>query len=392
MLSPSKHDLRAVKWGAPGLGQPRTAVRGASAPIAICSQIVRALHVCLVNIPIMREMPGQLFYIVMKACPLAAQCRFAVLLGLITLSVFRTESTAAPGFATWQRLTNREMRLTLTASNGAYCRVDVSTNLAQWDGFVTLLSVGSNSHTDSAAPYLISRFYRGQELTGTGHVTGDHLTTTNGGVVIHPVYHASLALRWNSQTIFVDPATNSFAGLPLADLILFTHNHNDHFNASATVGLLAATGTIIAPPLVYSGLSTPLKARTGVLTNGMSTNWLGTLIEAVPMYNLANTPHKKGDGMGFVMTIGGKRLYIAGDTQNTTELLALPAIDVAFLPINNPYTMTVAQAVAATRTFRPGVVYPYHYRNSDGSFADLAGFKQQVGQDLGIEVRLRKWY
>jgi L-ascorbate metabolism protein UlaG (beta-lactamase superfamily) len=111
-----------------------------------------------------------------------------------------------------------------------------------------------------------------------------------------------------------------------------------------------------------------------------------------PAYNLTTSNHPKGNGNGYILSLGGKLLYVSGDTEDTPELRALRNIDVAFLAMNVPYTMTVAKAVSAVREFRPKVVYPYHYRNADGSFADLEAFKRQVGTDLGIEVRLRKWY
>jgi L-ascorbate metabolism protein UlaG (beta-lactamase superfamily) len=93
-----------------------------------------------------------------------------------------------------------------------------------------------------------------------------------------------------------------------------------------------------------------------------------------------------------VITLGGKRIYISGDTGNAPEIRALTNIDVAFVCINQPYTLTVSEATNVVRAIRPKVVYPYHYRDSDGSTANAAAFKQRLGTDLGIEVRLRKWY
>src|SRR5437660_592249 len=134
-----------------------------------------------------------------------------------------------------------------------------------------------------------------------------------------------------------------------------------------------------------------LRAVTTVLTNGATTNVMGMRIDAIPAYNISNANHPLGVGNGYVLTIGGKRIYIAGDTEDVPAMRALQNIDVAFLSINRPYTMDVASAVSAAREFRPAVVYPYHYSPST-PVTDLNLFKRGVGQDLGIEVRLRKWY
>jgi L-ascorbate metabolism protein UlaG (beta-lactamase superfamily) len=116
---------------------------------------------------------------------------------------------------------------------------------------------------------------------------------------------------------------------------------------------------------------------------------MGMTIEAVPAYN---DNHPRGNGNGYVVTIGGKRIYISGDTGNTPEMRALPNIDVAFLCVNLPFTMSVTDAAGALRAFRPRVVYPYHYRNSGGTFSDLEALRQMIGTDLGIELRARRWY
>jgi L-ascorbate metabolism protein UlaG (beta-lactamase superfamily) len=119
----------------------------------------------------------------------------------------------------------------------------------------------------------------------------------------------------------------------------------------------------------------------------MATNVLGLAIEAIPAYNIGSSYHPKGNGNGYILAIGGRRVYISGDTDDTTEMRALRNVDIAFLAMNQPYTMTVAKAVSATREFRPKVAYPYHSQGTD-----VNSYKRQVGADLGIEVRLRKWY
>jgi L-ascorbate metabolism protein UlaG (beta-lactamase superfamily) len=125
------------------------------------------------------------------------------------------------------------------------------------------------------------------------------------------------------------------------------------------------------------------------LANGGSTNYLGMTIDAIPAYNFTASYHPPGVGNGYVLTIAGKRLYMAGDTEDVPEMRALRNIDAAFLPMNLPFTMTVTNAASAVREFRPAVVYPYHYQGSGSTPGDINVFKRLVGQDLGIEVRLR---
>jgi L-ascorbate metabolism protein UlaG (beta-lactamase superfamily) len=302
-----------------------------------------------------------------------------------------------PAFTNIQRLTNREMLLRVSAPTGLL-RIEVSTNLPSWHPLLTLSSTGLNQHADGAAPYLGSRYYRAQQLTGTNFLTGDHLITTNGDVVIHPITHASFLMTWNGLVIYNDPdaptsPTILYAGLPKADLILVSHEHGDHFDIAAIDAVRKTNTIIIATAQIFSTMSTTHRALTGVLTNGGSTNVLGLHIQAVPAYNPTPNPnHPLGRGNGYVVTIGGRRIYMAGDTGDIPEMRALQNIDVAFLPMNVPFTMNVSQAVSAVRQFRPKVIYPYHFRNQDQTFADLNLFKRQVSNDVGVEVRIRKWY
>ncbi len=223
-------------------------------------------------------------------------------------------------------------------------------------------------------------------------LTGDRIPTQDGDLIIHPVNHATLLLGWQSKTIYVDPVGGAgrFAALPRPDLILLTDIHSDHLNAATLKAVVTDATQLVAPPAVLEQLPAELKSRTRVLKNSESASLLGLTVNAVPMYNL--TPerrqfHPKGRGNGYVLTLGGKRVYLSGDTEDIPEMRALKDIDVAFLCMNLPYTMTVEQAAQAVRAFHPKIVYPYHYRGSD-----LEKFKQLVGTDLGIDVRLRDWY
>jgi L-ascorbate metabolism protein UlaG (beta-lactamase superfamily) len=302
----------------------------------------------------------------------------------------RSSAQSPPQFSLVQRTSNHEIALTIVGQSASYYDIEAATDLAAWDVLSTVASGGASSlqYTDSAAPFLQARYYRVQQLAGTNVFTGDHLSTTNGDVIIHPLGHASLVLGWQGKTIFCDP-TNSPVGLPKADLVLVTHAHSDHFNTGVINAVRGTNAVIIAPQDVYNQLTAPQKAIARVLGYGASTNLLGLEVEAVAAYN---SFHPLGTANAYVLTIGGRRIFVSGDTGNTTEMRALKDIDVAFVCMNQPFTMTVAQATNAVSAFHPKIVYPYHYKDQSGASANATVFKQQLQSDLGIEVRLRKWY
>jgi L-ascorbate metabolism protein UlaG (beta-lactamase superfamily) len=234
-------------------------------------------------------------------------------------------------------------------------------------------------------------------------ISGDRIVTGGGALVIHPIRHATFLMQWSGKTIYVDPVGGEepFAGLPRPDLVLVTHLHFDHFDPATlqTVVPAEAAGTVIivAPKSVAEKIPASLRARCSVraVANGEETKVEGIAIRAIPAYN--TTPgreqfHPQGRDNGYLLTLGGKRVYIAGDTEDTPEMRALEEIDVAFLPMNLPYTMSVEKAAAAIREFKPKVVYPYHYRSGDGTKADFERLKQQLGRQSGVEIRLRDWY
>jgi L-ascorbate metabolism protein UlaG (beta-lactamase superfamily) len=303
----------------------------------------------------------------------------------------------APQFTGILPLTNKETRLTLTAPVGRSYRIDATTNVSEWSGLVTFPTniATSLQHTDSAAPYLPVRFYRAAQLTGANIVSGDHLATADGDAIIHPLFHASFVMQWHGKVIYNDPDddpayVSTYLGLPKADLVLVSHDHGDHMSSSQIDAVRGPGALIIAPPFVYSNSLTVAQRATAIaLTNGASTNVLGMTIEAIPAYN---SNHPPGRGNGYVLTLGGKRIYISGDTGDTTNLQALANIDVAFICMNQSFTMNASAATNAVRAFRPKIVYPYHYRENGGAMTNAPLFKQWLGTDLGIEVRLRKWY
>lgn len=217
--------------------------------------------------------------------------------------------------------------------------------------------------------------------------------TGAGEVKITPIYHACMLIEGGGVAIYVDPAKPAnFQNLPKADLILFTHEHPDHVDQDQTsIKELTKPGTQIwAPMSVLKIVPTAT-----LISNGQTKQFQGWTIQAIPAYNLVRGPapgkfyHPKGVGNGYVLTYGGERFYISGDTENIPEMRALKNIDVAFVCINLPYTMSVDEAADAVKAFHPKIVYPYHYRANPPT--NLQAFKQQL-QGTGIEVRLLDWY
>ena len=160
-------------------------------------------------------------------------------------------------------------------------------------------------------------------------------------------------------------------------------------------GVSGEKTTIVAPAAVADELPQVDRSRVEVLGNGQALDWEGITIEAVPMYNLTADRlqfHPKGRGNGYLLTLGGKRVYISGDTEDIPEMRQLENIDAAFVCMNLPYTMDVEAAADAVLEFKPKIVYPYHYRGK-GGMSDLKQFSSIVGAGDGdIEVRLLKWY
>jgi L-ascorbate metabolism protein UlaG (beta-lactamase superfamily) len=214
------------------------------------------------------------------------------------------------------------------------------------------------------------------------------LLGATSSVEVIPITHGSLILKGGGKVIHVDPwSRGNYEGQPAADLVLVTDTHGDHLDAQQIVAVSKADTVVVAPAAVQKAVS---YAR--VLNNGESTTVSGIGVEAVPMYNLKRGPeegklyHTKGRGNGYILTIGEHRVYISGDTACTPEMKALKNIEIAFVSMNLPYTMTPEEAAECVNTFKPKVVYPYHYRGSD-----LETFRAGVTAE-GVEVRLAKWY
>lgn len=224
----------------------------------------------------------------------------------------------------------------------------------------------------------------------------DILQTGIGPLTIKPIQHASLSLTVKGISIYADPSNaENYKGLTAPDIILITDIHGDHFDIKTIDAIKKESTLLIVPPVVADKLPDADKAHLIVLKNGEQTTQSGISINAIPMYNLPESPtamHTKGRGNGYVLSIGGKRLYISGDTQGIPEMRSLKDIDVAFVCMNLPYTMDVKEAADAVLAFKPKIVYPYHYRGSSG-FSDVQAFKNLVeAGNKQIEVRLRNWY
>ena len=233
-------------------------------------------------------------------------------------------------------------------------------------------------------------------IASAGTASDNTLATGKGPLVIRPIEHATFVMQWNDKTIAVDPVGGGtpFEDLGPADLILITDIHGDHLSVE-TVAVLAKTETVIVcPPAVAEKFTDVDRGRLTVLANGESADWGEATIEAIAAYNL--TPerqsfHAKGRGNGYVLTLGGARIYISGDTEDVPEMRALENIEAAFICMNLPYTMDVPAAADAVLAFKPKVVFPYHYRGK-GGMSDLEQFQSLVAENPGIEVRLLEWY
>lgn len=227
--------------------------------------------------------------------------------------------------------------------------------------------------------------------------TADRIETSKGPLTIQPLNHATMALTWQGKTVYTDPngGAKTFEGVKAPDIIVITDIHGDHFNPETLQAIDASKATLVVPQAVADKLPDALKGKAVVLANGQTKTINEISIMAIPMYNLPESPdsrHPKGRGNGYVLTFGGKRVYISGDTSGIPEMKALKNIDVAFVSMNLPYTMDINEAAQAVLAFKPKIMYPYHYRGQNG-LSDTEAFMKMVNdKDKNIDVRLRNWY
>jgi len=217
----------------------------------------------------------------------------------------------------------------------------------------------------------------------------DIIKTSQGDLSITFIGHASIYFTFNQKTIYVDPSVSSgsdFNGFPKADMIIITHSHGDHLDMK-TIDLIATDQTeFVSNEVSYQTLS-----KGKFLKNNEFIDMSGIHIEAVPAYNLKHMRpsgqafHPKGEGNGYIITFGDTRIYVAGDTENIPEMANLENIDIAFLPMNIPYTMTPEMVKDAALLFMPKVIYPYHYRGTDPNL-----LVELLKDHPEIEVKIRK--
>lgn len=215
----------------------------------------------------------------------------------------------------------------------------------------------------------------------------DTFQTSKGELTITFVGHGTLMFEYGGAVIHVDPVSREadYSAMPKARLVLITHHHGDHLDPTAVSAIRTPDTEIVLAPACASALPDGI-----VMRNGDVRTVAGLRIEAVPAYNLVHKRpdgkpfHPKGEGNGYVIGFGDRRVYVAGDTEDIPEMAQLRGIDIAFLPMNLPYTMTPGMVSDAAKAFKPSVLYPYHYGSTNP--ADLT---KLLAEESGIEVRVR---
>lgn len=221
-----------------------------------------------------------------------------------------------------------------------------------------------------------------------GEFEVDTIETSAGDLKITFIGHGSLMFSFNGKIIHVDPDSRQadYTALPKADMILITHEHQDHCDPKALETLRTEKTVLVS----NEACAKQIGGSSTVMHNGDTEMVMGIKIEAVPAYNIVHMRsegvpfHPKGNGNGYVIAFGDKKVYVAGDTENIPEMKELKGIDIAFLPMNLPYTMTPEMVAEAAKSFEPRVLYPYHFGDTDTSRI------VELLKGTPIEVRIRK--
>jgi len=226
----------------------------------------------------------------------------------------------------------------------------------------------------------------------------DTYSTKKEPLIVQPLVHASLILTWNNQNIYFDPSRieDLDFNFPKAAVVFITDIHGDHLNVKTLKKIINPNTILVMPLAVQLKLKgSGIKNTFITMRNGDTKKIMGIRVSAIPMYNLPESDksyHVKGRGNGYVLDFKGKRVYISGDTADIKEMRDLKNIDIAFVCMNLPYTMSVEKAANAVVAFKPKVVYPFHYRGK-GGFSDINKFKTIVNQgNKAIHVKLKNWY
>ncbi len=218
-----------------------------------------------------------------------------------------------------------------------------------------------------------------------GQIAHDSFDTGNGKLDIYFIGHGTLMFDYNGYIIHIDPVGQyaDYTKLPKADLILITHEHGDHVDAKAQSAIEKSDTKYLITETVYNSIK-----KGTIMKNGDMQTVNGIKISAVPAYNITSDRqqfHPKGQGNGYILQLGNKQVYVAGDTENIPEMKQLKNIDIAFLPVNQPYTMTPEQAADAAKAFKPKVLYPYHYGNTN-----IQQLVTLLKDEKEINVRIRQ--
>lgn len=218
----------------------------------------------------------------------------------------------------------------------------------------------------------------------------DVFKTKSGKTIkFHALMHACIRIEYDGKEIEIDPVTKlrdrtvDYSVMPKASYIFVTHEHADHYDAAA-IKLLSNDET----QLIMNQRCADMYGSGLVMANGQSLMLDDLTVEAVPAYNTTEGHqqfHPKGRDNGYILTIDGMRIYIAGDTEDIPEMESIKDIDIAFLPCNQPYTMTPEQLVRAAKTIKPKVLFPYHYGQTD-----VKAIPSQLQGD-GVDVRIRHY-
>lgn len=228
---------------------------------------------------------------------------------------------------------------------------------------------------------------------GRAQDKGDSYATEGGEIVVHPISHASFVMTVPGLVIYNDPVGGkaAYQGHAAPGLVLITHEHGDHFELETLAAIVGTDTSLVVNPAVLEKLPAELREKATAIGNGDKTTVGPVEIEAIPAYNTTEERkkyHPQGRDNGYVLTIDGRRVYIAGDTEDIPEMRALSDILVAFVPMNLPYTMDVDQAASAVTEFKPSFVYPYHYRGQDPE-----AFAAKVAEGAPeTKVMMGRWY